>query len=1092
MVGKINPNNDPNNNIPPNSGDLSFQHDYTSPQQRVMNEHIHELKNLLKTGDINDPEVKQHIAQLRHQIQYKDLPAVGLSERRRPTVADAMQYIDQQSGYTTHVENAAKAVEQVSVSKKSKKSSWRQLAGSAQATPTTKTSMLKTKGAKAPDDLNTISTNFQTWLNDPAHATDKKNNQNIFNEISNAIAAFKQSPSQNSGASLRAFIQSDTNLNSCTKELFNTSIYGKLSNPNNLNSLFNALNFDSHLLPSQTKESGPQPKPGYTVYLLKNLPKGNTVTITGSSPGIANGYVTIDPKTQVGVPTATPTTLTYSQFPQFNGQPYIYMPNGTSNGRITFGDPKIGAHPTFCEFTASSGGTSPSYVNFTAVDTIPSQTLNIQMTTDSGSSSRNGIPVDHDTFVASMTALYGKYDKTGVWASTMKNDDGSIKSGKFMNDPRITGTGSNPPLTSLAGYLTGTFIPGITPNAPLNFMSDDGTLQKGWFTRNPNTPSGWNFTTQSGTSMPVPPLTDIGSWFSGSDAGWNSNPPGPGGQRPPMNAVQWGITKALSGLMNVGIPPNRINSTVGNNFFTSLENVKNFYQAPFYNMYRRVVHESGCNAYASDYDDVLGGDGTLSAPPSDHPFFTITFGGSTPAFDPSAAVDKLWSYTQYGSQPIDIPQEYMRNATNFQNQMALYTAEVAKYNKMSPQQKAAEWPNLQSMYNVTFQGYNLSTGYNFLFGDGPGIASDEVCRIIGIASPMTREQATAIGQVMDDRYLGSAPVLPAPPGPPGPPPITPATFMSGREYMSRINKWMSQNGDTDTKPGHNIYTIVSIPLSSEAYSSPNITMQDIQKWWQTPGPGQTALTYLTSPSIYNTDQGLKQLMASDPTGKQAQAALQGLFDQLSIPGQVPTPPGPPPTQTIDQYKQALLTWLGDTGHDANQYLRTKFINTIFGMIDRRDGQRIKTVGDMLNWLNNGPGKGMMAALVSPQIYANDPGLTQGTLQDLFKTLGLTAPVPTPPGPPTPPDLAALFKLHPDINSLYHNNEVVELKATLKGEGQSSHSKNVINLMTAHKANYIAALKRDGYSPADQATLADALSIQEWKDAGGIGTYPLGT
>jgi hypothetical protein len=157
-----------------------------------------------------------------------------------------------------------------------------------------------------------------------------------------------------------------------------------------------------------------------------------------------------------------------------------------------------------------------------------------------------------------------------------------------------------------------------------------------------------------------------------------------------------------------------------------------------------------------------------------------------PSFDPNKAVDSLWKYNGYGVPPntTDIPQVYMQHAAGFQQQLATYNAEVAKYNNMSPQQKAAEWPTLQNMYNVTYQGYNNSSGYDLLYGGGPGVVSDEACRIIGLPTPMTRDQATAIGKVMDSRYLGSGPVLPPPPGPPGPTPAQSTAAIYGDKKMT--------------------------------------------------------------------------------------------------------------------------------------------------------------------------------------------------------------------------------------------------------------------------------------------------------------------
>jgi hypothetical protein len=178
------------------------------------------------------------------------------------------------------------------------------------------------------------------------------------------------------------------------------------------------------------------------------------------------------------------------------------------------------------------------------------------------------------------------------------------------------------------------------------------------------------------------------------------------------------------------------------------------------------------------------------------------------------------------------------------------------------------------------------------------------------------------------------------------------------------------------------------------------------------------------------------------------------------------------------------------------YIRTHFINNIFAQID--SGQ-ITTVADMENWLNNGPGHTMLQGLLSSNIYNADPNFSsnpkaaQLELQDLFNRLGLTAPVPTPSGPPTP-DLDKLFQQHPDIASLFNNNEVVELTNTLKNVGAKGWMSNdVKNLLAAHQRKYMETLQKDGYSHADAATFTNALiqkeSGQAWKNAGLAGTPP---
>jgi len=449
MVGKINPNDD-SNKLPPIRSDLFF---HTSSEQRVINQLIAKLKTLLESPHLNDPHVQQQIESLRTQIQYHDLPEMGLSDKRKPTINETMKFIDQQSGYTTYLENRAKT-EELSSSKKSKKSSWRYLASSA---PSARTSFAK-------DDLDTVKQNIVNWQTTHAGKLTAQ-----IQTILKAIDTMAANPTF-TGDSLRSWMQlnSDANPTTGVKTLFNQAIYSQVSQ-DDLTSFFKAVGLDSTLLPSPTTPSTPPFKPGYVAYVFKNLPDyqpdGKTPT-TIQVGGHVNAedpisYIRrINPDGSVQF-TQDPAQgfLSKNQLLTFTDsdgkkQSYIYLPAYYTSGRIYYNSTATTPGAAFTEFNMDVNG-NPN-VNFTAVDGIPKLTSNVQLIGDDKITNRNGIQTDLASFYAKMSSLYKQYDPSGVWQKNMFAPDGTIRSGKHMGstetqDPTIQ--------NSLLTYLSNTFMP---------------------------------------------------------------------------------------------------------------------------------------------------------------------------------------------------------------------------------------------------------------------------------------------------------------------------------------------------------------------------------------------------------------------------------------------------------------------------------------------------------------------------------------------------------------------------------------------------------------------------------------------------------
>jgi hypothetical protein len=1338
MVGKINPSDD-NKRIPPKSQELSFHQDYTSPQQKVMNEHINELKNLLKHADAKNPEIQQRIAELRHQIQYEDLPAVGLSERRKPTISDALEYIDQQSGYTAY-QAALEAA-----SKKSKKSGWRQLTGAAPTSVSmskTQTKLKIGKGSGA-DDLNTIAINLANWQ--------KQNPSELNSQISaiqGAISALAKTKTQNNGASLRSFIQ----LNPALKTLFNPTIYDQLSDKNSLKTLFSALNFDASLLPSSPPSASSRPPfiQGYTAFVLKNLPKDVTqisVPSNRTPPGDPVPkfvYAYVPGKGQLPVkspmytspdkPPVNQQFINISDLRTFTdpatGQtsPVLYIPTGMPSTQIVFGP----SFSTFCECTIGDPDAQGHYrsdLNFTGVNGIPPEAINIQMGGTDGYSSRNGISTDRASFVTSIQSLYDKYDPSGVWKSTMFEADGTVKSGKFMTDPRI--------VSSMSNYLSNKFLPQLA-STTFYFMDDGNVPDSGHAVKNSD--GSWSFISANFPNQPqkLPDTNDMNAWISGG--AWPS-------------PEQEGFIKAITSFVNLGIPPTLTSSTnrAGNDYFTKIDNVQNFYQADFYNIYRRAVHESGCNAYAADYDDEMGGDGEVNDSSANQTFFTISLGASSPtppAFDPNSVADQLFennpttiakewkgenvvgqinsliasinqAITNYKNNPTQAAynalQAQFATLANLQKQATTLASDMLTYKYGSdlndvvkavtgqdatPDQLAAvanamathevdpvqpmpgppgpppsfdpnkaidflaqhfQGRNIVGDYKnyaqyseteaaeyqkdlTTYQGltgqaktdyYNntLLPTYNALkdaCGGMKGMAEsmmivnqDDINAALqkGFLKPgesLTDDERDAMAKALESRYVPSVPDMPQPPIPgfdpqkatneiygnaqlqfhnqfmnlpvvqeiakyqadvtayrqnptaalyailqressqiaidlpglkgaitallnnpanqkimktyqdlanltpdkiaalasyitttkesaaltvpplPGPPPLNPA-----QQYLKTLDDWLTAHNDKGS--GDGIYQELEQPLSTAMQKSGFTTLADIQNWLKNSAAGQQAMKYLTSPTIYAKDPALAAL----PAGSAQSAALQDLFNKLQITAPVPSPPGPPGPTDLGKFKDAINAWLASANGekqyqhagDPQGYLRSTFANKIFSLID---GGGVKTMDQLKALIASGiQGQGPLAsfaALLSANIYKADPAFqqmapadAQKELQQFFNVLGITAPVPTPPGPPPSDDVARLKAAFPGqltSQSGMWTQQMIQLMQDLKVHASPG---DLANLMKAFYKQYMNLLpgllkgRTDFPLPASQ--YATELCQAEWKASGAAGPCP---
>jgi hypothetical protein len=1042
MVGKIGPSDDSAGKIQQQPDKLSFTHDYTPKQQRAINQHINELKSLLNSKNAHDPDVQQQITELRQQIQSQELPSIGLNAKSSPSVTNAMRYIDEQSGYTDRL-SAARQKTQIAPSTSSSRSGRRALRGLGGSAPTRSTTkarlqapgaasvkLAQTARTQAPaDDLNTIAANYNTWKDQ--HKTDVTNNQNIFTEIDGAINAFQNSISQDNGPSLRAFIQADTNQNSCTKTLFQPATYTKFSSPDALASLLTTLNFDKSLFPSQSTEAGPQVKPGYTAFVLKNIPPGtkieigNNLALPPSNPGNNPGayYLTMQKGQQFLTKTSTHTLFPVENLPTINGQPYIYIPDNMPGGRIYYIPSNSSSQTMDTSFTEFTTGANSANVDFTAVDGLPAMATNVQMTATNTATSRNGMAVDRNTFIQKMQALYTKYDKTSdqAWVKTLSDPNAFIPSGKNISSPSIQ--------NSLQSYLQNTFIPGLKPGTPPLYLAG------GIIGHIVPSGAGYAFRTDDGkTTLALPSLTDVSGWFSGSDQAWHF------GSDPAKAA----IVKGLSSLVTVGIEPKDINSgptnPVGTGYFTNIQNAQHFYEASFYNLYRRAVHESGCNAYASDFDDVLGGDADMGTGnvTGEHAFFTVDFPSSTPEPPPvnptSALVDQIYNKSTDNPPGIDFRSAFQTNMKTPLSQLntaiAQYNADVTAYNKLpdSDPTKLDTWNALSTKSgNITTQlGMFTGNVKNLINAYSPTINGDlkttlTAAQMQDMAKDIVTRKEVGLGDIT------TASTLPVKPPPPGPTPFDP------KDALNKIMTYDYTGEPVDFKAQMN-KSISGIQTALDAY---NAKLDDYNKIPATdPKAQQDFITNVLSPLkqevtrqsqlyfandpnfnlLYYSPNELGKIIGFDPA-KITQPQLDSYCSQIdkyfnanNVP-KVPTLPTPSGTNPAQQYLGTLDTWLknhNDTGGGAGsiqQALEIPLKNAI-------QAGGFNTVAQIQNWFKTSPdGIKAFGAITNSSIYANDPALKalppgkpqSDMLQGLFDQLHITDPVPPPPSGKRPID-----------------------------------------------------------------------------------------
>ena len=413
------------------------------------------------------------------------------------------------------------------------------------------------------------------------------------------------------------------------KELFDSWIYQVPGvSVEDVNTLFDILQFEKALIPPTAfpgKDELPPSTPGMIPYLLKNLKETDAIVLQGNS-----GDQRYEAK----------------DLPRVNGVPYVNIAYGYS-GRLCISNGKnqqdFHTWP-FLELTITPDG--QVWTNFTGVDAIATLPMTLQRVGDNERKSLSerdpglcsgivGINQPLAAVALAIQAYYKVHDTTPgqKWLQTMFNPDGSIKSGKYMNDPVIT--------SALSDYLN-IILNYYNESNPMYFVGDGNAgVCSGYFKLEAD---GLKFLSKNPQdsrtfTQKMPALTNMNAWISGGEGDWDISPivHDPSGKDITdwnQRNANWGVAKGLTGLINTGLAYDRIgtptNPMGGGNWVTPV-NIANRGkkskkgETPFSNLYAAAAQKGVlCNAYVSDFGDDLGADGTLVGKAGDNDCIIVT------------------------------------------------------------------------------------------------------------------------------------------------------------------------------------------------------------------------------------------------------------------------------------------------------------------------------------------------------------------------------------------------------------------------------------------------------------------------------------
>lgn len=283
-------------------------------------------------------------------------------------------------------------------------------------------------------------------------------------------------------------------------------------------------------------------------------------------------------------------------------------------------DPDCQTIYSMIEFTSRNnpnptpGNPNGIWFDFSAVDDV---SLPLQLTThtsDGQPDQVRGYSGSASAFMNKAVQLLQQYDTTSghIWSGLVQKD-GSGEVLRILAAKQALAPLGSFPNNYFEDYLQNTFLPYFETNT----LSMDGTALDGsieTYVGQVVSVGGQSFFQFKGEAdgnvVMVPAYPDRAkAWFSGGLAADEFIPISPQG----ATEAYKDLVRDLSAFVNAGVLPS---VAQGQNITKDwMESHRSdFYQAPVYNVYDRALHEAGLDAYAYDYDDRLGQDGTETGP----------------------------------------------------------------------------------------------------------------------------------------------------------------------------------------------------------------------------------------------------------------------------------------------------------------------------------------------------------------------------------------------------------------------------------------------------------------------------------------------
>lgn len=345
-------------------------------------------------------------------------------------------------------------------------------------------------------------------------------------------------------------------------------------------------------------------------------------------------------------------------------------------------------------------------------------------------------------------------------------------------------------------------------------------------------------------------------------------------------------SQSMSCLINAGMLPEDIKTTPdkpvdGASFFKDIDNIKNFYKAPFYNIYRRALHEAGNDGYALDWDDYFGADGTETVSYSQNTYVKISIGDLG-----TSNIDKE-TQEIYSDKNLNFHDQFAKDPKistaigNMKQVLQDYSTQKAISDDTSKPitERQAAWVKMQTDIS------SLQTQSKAILNEVLALLDSNKAELtkLGINPNDYSAIANEIVSKQEAANISQIPTLsPEPSG---------ETLDT---YKQNILDWLKKNepgyvpGDPTTEGYLRKNFADKIFSQIDGHQIGNVT--ELKTWIKDNLPG------LFKPDIYQNDPNF---VKEGPT--KAYNQLKDLFNVLGLQDDPPQPP----SQNIDQFKQNI-------------------------------------------------------------------------------------------------------------------------------------------------------------------------------------------